>query len=185
MKKPKILVAVATIALMAAVHTLSPAARAASDDGQPGEVGARAEVGALDVTAANLKLVSSLIVTQNNGINLSSTAINAFNPVTVTCPARAPKGCTVSVLVSSQFWAVTSTAQINTTITGSPGLVNPANLVNVDADTTGGLASTHTMQWMKTGITAGSAETVTIQFQTSGTAAAGYRTATVVLYKNV
>jgi len=184
LKKRKILVALTAIALMAAVNPLSPTARAASDDGQPGEVRAHAELGTLaEVSAANLKLVSSLIVTQNNALGIGSTATNAFSPVTVKCPARAPKGCTVSVLVSSQFWAVAPVAQVITTITGSPGSTNPASLVNVDADTTGGLASTHTMQWMKTGITAGSAETVTIQVQGSGFA--GFRTATVALYKNI
>jgi hypothetical protein len=42
-------------------------------------------------------------------IAMSSTARaagHAFSPVTVTCPTRAPKGCTVSVLVSSQFWDI-------------------------------------------------------------------------------
>jgi hypothetical protein len=119
-------------------------------------------------------------------MSLDPTPLPAFVPVQVTCPTRAPRGCTVSVLVSSQFWAVSGgVVQVNTLIAGDGGPVNPANLVNVDSTSTGFLANSRTFQWMKTAIPAGSAQTVTIDFRTSsGTASAGYRTATVQLLKN-
>jgi hypothetical protein len=176
--KLQILASAASIA----VATTMPAvnARAAEDDGQPGGIGTLAEV-----TVLNLKLVRTAMVTQDNALPISPVLVNAFSPVVVTCPGRAPKGCTVSVLVSSQVLNLPagSIAQVNTTITGSAGAVEPATLVNVDSNPGG--SSTHTMQWLKTAIPAGSAETVRIEMKlTAGVAQAGFRTATIALYKN-
>ena len=146
-------------------------------------VNARAAEG--EVTVLNMKLVRTAMITQETPLPLSPVLVNGFTPVVVTCPTRAPRGCTVSVLVSSQVLNLLSGsyAQVNTTITGSAGAVEPAPLVTVDSIP--GVYSAHAMQWLKTAIPAGSAETVRIEMKvTTGTASAGYRTATIALYKN-
>jgi hypothetical protein len=175
------LVAGLAIAL-AIVPTLRMPALRAYDGGQPAEFSDEAEV-----AVANMKVFRTSMTTQDNALALSATPVAAFSPVTVTCPPRAPKGCTVSVLVSSQFWAVSAgaVARMILSVTGSAIAIEPDPIVNVDATTTGGIASTHTMQWMKTPVPAGSSETVDVALQvSSGAANAGYRTLTVVLYKN-
>jgi hypothetical protein len=180
MRKSKVLVA--SLATVAALSLLVPPAMRADDEGQPAEFSDQAEV-----AVANMKVFRTSMNTQDNGLGLSTTAVDAFSPVTVACPARAPKGCTVSVLVSSQFWSVDAgaVARVNVTIAGSAGTVRPAALVNVDSTTNIGLAGTRTMQWMKTPVPAGSSETVTAAFSvSSGAGFAGFRTLTVVLYKN-
>jgi hypothetical protein len=151
--------------------------------GQPSETSAPVTP---SVNTGLLALSKTEINTENNLLGLSSTPAAAFAAATFTCPAAHTRGCTLRVDVSSQFWNISAgtTAQVSISSTG--GTINPSSLVNVDADTTGPLASVHTFQWMISGITAGSVTTVNVSFDVSGggTGDAGFRSETAQLFLN-
>ena len=158
-------------------------AHAQQAEGQPTSDAAAAQVAQV---AANLRLLTTTIRTDNNALALGPALVAAFAPTVVTCPATAHH-CTIRVIVSSQLWGIDpgTVARMNVTIAGLGAAVDPASLVNVDSTSTGNLANVRTFQWMKRNIPAGAAETVRIQFQVNaGAAFAGFRTATVELYQN-
>jgi hypothetical protein len=153
-----------------------------AQSGQPSETNPSA---VLSVNTGPLALSKTFINTENGFLGLSSPPAAAFAAVKLTCPATHTKGCTIRLDVSSQFWNIPAGAAAQVSISSSGGVVNPSSFVNVDADTTGGLASVHTFQWMISGIAAGSTTTVNVSFDVnSGTAASGYRTETAQLFLN-
>lgn len=154
----------------------------AQSTAQPSE-----EVGpsALPVVTSPLTLSHTVVDSENNLLGLSTTAAAAFGPVRFTCPAAHVRGCTIRLDVSSQFWNIPPGTVAQVLISSTGGTILPSFIVNVDADTTGPLASVHTFQWMISGIPAGSTQTVNVSFDvTGGTAASGYRTETAQLYLN-
>ena len=172
----------AYVALAVVLATMGSTVRA-DGPGEPDAFGAQAEQNAL-----NLKVFRTAITTLDNSLPLTTTATNAFTPLAVTCPTRPAAGCTIAVIVSSQFSNLDpgTAAQVNVTIVGPGGSVLPISLVNVDSNSSPApTSSAHTFQWIKKDIPAGAAETVNVQFQVNGgTANAGFRSRTVVLYKN-
>ena len=167
-------VAVVLALLLSGLPVLGVAQIAAADPpGQPEGASTQAETLYAGVAAY------SVMKTENGFLGLGLAAVNAFAPITLPCPASAgANGCTIRVVLSSQFWDIpaTATAQVNLTITGA-GTLGPANLVNVASNTSATLAETHTMQWIKRNVPAGTAVTVSATINmTSGTGSAGYRT---------
>lgn len=155
----------------------------AQDGGQPSE---ESHVALTSVNSRTLTPYKTLLLTENGALALSPTAAAAFFAPKVICPSTHTAGCTIKVETSSQFWAISSgaVAQETISVTGG-GSVHPSSFVNVDSTTTGGLASVHTFQWMINGLAAGSTVTVGVLFDVnSGTAEAGYRTETINLYLN-
>lgn len=133
-----------------------------------------------------LTLSRTFMETQNGALSLSTTAAGAFSARNVTCPTTHANGCTLKIETSSQFWDIVSgsVAQESISVTGAV-TVSPSPLVNVDATSTGPLASVRTFQWMVTNLAAGTTHTINISFDVnSGTAFAGFRTATIQLYLN-
>jgi hypothetical protein len=154
------------------------------DKGQPAEKSNSPAVAPLVLTGS-LTLSHTLIQTENSLLGLSTTPASAFSPIAVSCPSSHTKGCTIAVIVSSQFYDITSgdVAQVN--VSAGSLTVNPSNVVNVDSTSTGILANVHTFQWMIESAPAGVTQTVDISFDVDGgTASAGYRTATVQLFLN-
>ena len=172
-----------TLALLCLFVGAFATATFAQSSAQPSE-----EAGPLalpPVVTGPLTLSKTVVDTENNFLGLSTTAAAAFGPVRFTCPAAHTRGCTIRLDVSSQFWNIPSGTVAQMLISSTGGTINPSFIVNVDADTTGPLASVHTFQWMISGIPAGSTQTVNVSFDVSGgTAASGYRTETAQLYLN-
>ena len=137
------------------------------------------------VNTGPLTLSKTIINTESGFLGLSSTPAAAFGAAKFVCPTTHTKGCTIRLEVSSQFWSIPVGSVAQVSVSSTRGTVNPASLVNVDGDTTGGFASVHTFQWMISGITAGSTTTVTTSFDvSSGTGSSGYRTETAELFLN-
>lgn len=137
------------------------------------------------VNSGLLTLSKTIMNTENGFLGLSPTPVAAFGGATFTCPPLHTKGCTIRLEVSSQFWSIPVGSVAQVSISSTTGAINPSSFVNVDGDTTGGLASVHTFQWMISGIAAGSTTTVNTSFDvSSGTAASGYRTETAQLFLN-
>ena len=182
LKKHRVLARLACVALAVALAGMGSTVRS-DGPGEPDAFSALAEQNAL-----NLKVFRTAITTLDNSLPLTTTATNAFTPLALTCPARPAAGCTIAVIVSSQFSNLDpgTAAQVNVTIVGTGGPVLPTTLVNVDSNSSPApTSSAHTFQWIKKDIPAGSAQTVNVQFQVNGGAAnAGFRSRTVVLYKN-
>jgi hypothetical protein len=182
--KPVRYVAVVLALLLSGLPVLGVSQlRAADPPGQPEGASTQAETLYAGVAAY------SVMKTENGGLNLSTTPANAFAPVAgLPCPASAgAAGCTIRVVVSSQFWGITdaSAAQVNLTITGA-GTLGPANLVNVASDTSPAWAETHTMQWIKKNVPAGTTVTISLQFNvTGGAGSAGYRTMSIDVFNGL
>jgi hypothetical protein len=130
----------------------------------------------------------SVMKTENGFLGLTTAAANAFAPISLPCPASAgANGCTIRVVVSSQFWDVTTNqaVQANVLISG-PGTLGPANLVNIASNESANWASTHTMQWVKKNVPAGTTVTISVQFNvTSLTGSAGCRTMSIDVFNGL
>lgn len=171
-----------TIGMLCLLAGALTTATFAQSDAQPSENNHPAPP---PVATGALTLSKTVIDTENNFLGLSPTSVAAFGAIRFTCPATHTRGCTIRTEVSSQFWAIPVGTVAQVTISSTAGAVGPSTFVNVDADTTGGLASVHTFQWMITGIPAGVTATVNVSFDVSGgTAASGYRTETAQLFLN-
>ena len=129
----------------------------------------------------------SVMRTENTSLTLTPALTDAFSPLTLRCPPTAgPAGCTVRVVVSSQFSQIpaTNTARMNVIMTG-PGTFGPASLVNV-ATANSLWAETNTMQWVKRNVAAGQSTTITVQFQVAlDYGFAGYRTMSVDVFSGL
>ena len=155
----------------------------AQEKGQPSEDNRQAPPPAF---LGPLTLSRTFVETQSGALSLTTTAAAAFSSRNVTCPATHANGCTLKIETSSQFWNITSGSVAQESISVSGGLtVSPSSLVNVDATSTGPLASVRTFQWTILNVPAGTTHTLGISFDVnSGTGLAGFRTATIELFLN-
>ena len=181
--KPVRHVAVVLALLLSGLPVLGVAQIAAADPpGQPEGASTQAETLYAGVAAY------SVMKTENGFLGLGAAAVNAFAPISLPCPASAgANGCTIRVVLSSQFWDIpaTATAQVNLTITGA-GTLGPANLVNVASNTSAGLAETNTMQWIKKNVPAGTTVNISLTFNViAGTGSAGYRTVSIDVFNGL
>ena len=89
--------------------------------------------------------------TQDTGLPLSTTAVNAFTPTALPCPSAAgAAGCTIRVTATSQFSGIAATeaAQASIIFTGT-GTLGPAALINVAANSGTNGSSSHSVQWVR------------------------------------
>src|SRR5580704_12161919 len=145
----------------------------AQEKGQPAEEDRQAPPPAF---VGPLTLSRTFVETQSGALSLTPTAAAAFSSRNVTCPATHANGCTLRIETSSQFWNIPSGAVAQESITVTGGLaVRPSALVNVDATSTGTIATVHTFQWTILNVPAGTTHTLGISFDvSSGTAFAGF-----------
>lgn len=131
--------------------------------------------------------VYNVMKTEVDALAMGSTAVNAFTPIMLPCPASAgANGCTIRVEVTSQFQDIPATAvgQMILSISGA-GTLGPAPTANVVSGV-GSLAETRSMQWVKKNVPAGTTVTITTQFKTiMGTGSAGFRTMSIDIFNGL
>jgi hypothetical protein len=134
--------------------------------------------------ASNLKLLRTIIRTQNDGFFLTSAGTQAFLPTTGTCPPSATDGCTLRIEVSAEFEQMGQEgALVTVTVSGS-------HLPPLDPDPSVLFCSqcsqdSRTFQWMQRKVPAGTQATVSVEFsQGQNQGAASDRTEVIDLFEN-
>jgi hypothetical protein len=102
----------------------------------------------------------------------------------MTCPATAPKGCTLKIEISAAFLDLNTGNAVFVTVivsdgSGLPGIDPDASITTCESCG----EDTRTFQWMQRSVPAGTKATVTVQFAAQSGQALD-RTEAIELFKN-